>query len=275
MRRHLRFEAADVTIVLGSGLSGVSEIVTDARSVAYAAVPGFPKATASGHPGRIVAGNLGDKTCVLLCGRIHQYEGYRPSQIGFSVRVAAALGTSILIVTNASGGIDHSFVPGEIVAISDQINLTSESPLMGRNDERLGPRFLDMSQAYDPDLRRLAILTAPAVVGRPLREAVYAGVVGPAYETPAEVKMLRTLGAGLVGMSTVHEVIAARHAGLSVLGLSVVANRAAGSSHDRVRHEHVEQVAAASSKVLGCLLQSLVAALPLEKAADLRRPIAE
>src|SRR5579871_314107 len=200
----LELDTPSVAVVLGSGLGGVADRLTDARRVAYASLPCFPETTVAGHPGRLVAGKLGgggtaDKTVLLLCGRVHGYEGYPPSEVGFGVRVAAALGVRTLIVTNASGGVDAAFAPGEIVAISDHINLTGASPLTGANDERLGPRFVDMTDAYDPGLRALAAAAAPRAIGRELREATYAGMAGPAYETPAEVRLLRTLGAGLVG----------------------------------------------------------------------------
>jgi purine-nucleoside phosphorylase len=223
----------------------------------------------AGHPGRLVAGKIpsrtagqpGGKTVLLLCGRVHGYEGYPPTEVGFGVRVVAALGVRTLIVSNAAGGVDPAFSPGEIVAISDHINLTSGSPLTGSNDERLGPRFVDMTDAYDPKLRALAMAAAPGAIGRPLREAIYAGMAGPAYETPAEVRLLRTLGAGLVGMSTVHEVITARHAGLSVLGLSLVANMAAGVTPGPLRHEDVTRAAAAGADALGSLIAAVVAGL--------------
>jgi purine-nucleoside phosphorylase len=265
----LELDTPTAAVVLGSGLGGVADRLTDARRVAYASLPCFPETTVAGHPGRLVAGKIssgpankpGDKTVLLLCGRVHGYEGYPPSEVGFGVRVVAALGVRTLIVTNASGAVDPTFSPGEIVAISDHINLTSESPLTGTNDERLGPRFVDMTDAYDPKLRALAMAAAPGAIGRPLREAIYAGMAGPAYETPAEVRLLRTLGAGLVGMSTVHEVIAARHAGLSVLGLSLVANPAAGVSPGPLRHEDVTRAAAAGADALGRLVAAVVAGL--------------
>jgi purine-nucleoside phosphorylase len=253
---------AEVAVVLGSGLGGVSDRLTDPRSVPYASLPGFPETTVAGHPGRLVAGTLGGRTTLLLCGRVHGYEGYPPCEVGFGVRVVAALGVRTLIVTNAAGGVDPAFSPGEIVAISDHINLTSASPLSGPNDERLGPRFVDMTDAYDPALRALTISVAPAAIGRPLREAIYAGMAGPAYETPAEVRLLRTLGAGLVGMSTVHEVITARHAGLSVLGLSLVANPAAGVAPGKLRHEDVTRAAAAGADAMGRLVAAAIQALP-------------
>ena len=231
-----------------------------ARSVPYASLPGFPETTVAGHPGRLIAGTSpARRRC--CCGRVHGYEGYPPSEVGFGIRVVAALGVRTLIVTNAAGAVEPSLQPGEIVAISDHINLTSASPLSGSNDERLGPRFVDMTDAYDPALRAIAAASAQAATGRPLREAIYAGMAGPAYETPAEVRLLRTLGAGLVGMSTVHEVITARHAGLSVLGLSLVANPAAGVSPGPLRHEDVS-APPERADALGRLIVSVVAALP-------------
>jgi len=258
----LALDSADVAVVLGSGLGGVADRLEGARSVPYASLPGFPETTVAGHPGRLVAGTIGGKTALLLCGRVHGYEGYPPCEIGFGVRVVAALGVQTLIVTNASGGVDPTFAAGDIIAISDHINLTGASPLSGPNDERLGPRFVDMSDAYDPTLRKIAAIAAPAAIGRQLREAIYAGMAGPAYETPAEVRLLRTLGAGLVGMSTVHEVIAARHAGVAVLGLSLVANPAAGVSPGPLRHEDVTRAANAGADALGKLIVAVAAALP-------------
>jgi purine-nucleoside phosphorylase len=258
----LTLDSADVAVVLGSGLGGISDRLEGARGIVYASLPGFPETTVAGHPGRLVAGTIAGKTALLLCGRVHGYEGYPPCEIGFGVRVVAALGVRTLIVTNASGGVDPSFAAGDIVAISDHINLTGASPLSGPNDERFGPRFVDMTDAYDPKLRAIAAAAAPAAIGRPLREAIYAGMAGPAYETPAEVRLLRTLGAGLVGMSTVHEVITARHAGLAVLGLSLVANPAAGVSPVPLRHEDVTRAANAGADALGKLIAAFVAALP-------------
>ena len=258
----LEVDTPEVAIVLGSGLGGVADRLTHARSVPYASLPGFPETTVAGHPGRLVGGKLAGRDVVLLCGRVHGYEGYPASEVGFGVRVVAALGVRTLFVTNAAGGVDPALQPGEIVAISDHINLTSSSPLTGPNDERLGPRFVDMTDAYDPALRLLAAAAAMPAVGRPLREAIYAGMAGPAYETPAEVRLLRTLGAGLVGMSTVHEVITARHAGMAVLGLSLVANPAAGVSPGPLRHEDVTRAAAAGADALGRLATAIVGGLP-------------
>ena len=259
---HLNGDGAEVAVVLGSGLASAADTFGSPRSAPYASLPGFPETTVAGHPGRLVGGKLGGRSALLLCGRVHAYEGYPANEVGFGVRVVAALGARTLIVTNAAGGVDPAFAPGEIVAISDQINLTSLSPLSGPNDERLGPRFVDMTDAYDPALRAVAARVAPGAIGRPLREAIYAGMPGPAYETPAEVRLLRTLGAGLVGMSTVHEVITARHAGVAVLGLSLVANPAAGVGPGKLRHEDVTRAAAAGAEALGRLIAAVVAALP-------------
>lgn len=255
-------DGVDVAVVLGSGLASVADRFADARSAPYASLPGFPETTVAGHPGRIVVGALGARKVLLLCGRVHGYEGYPAPEVGFGVRVAAALGARTLIVTNAAGGVDPAFAPGEIVAISDQINLTGQSPLTGPNDERFGPRFPDMTDAYAPALRAIASTAAQKALGKPLREAIYAGMAGPAYETPAEVRLLRTLGAGLVGMSTVLEVIVARHAGLSVLGLSLVSNHAAGVTKEPLRHEDVTRAAAAGADALGRLVVAAIEGLP-------------
>jgi purine-nucleoside phosphorylase len=259
---HLDCDGADVAVVLGSGLASVADGFASPRSAPYASLPGFPETTVAGHPGRIVVGGLAGRKVLMLCGRVHGYEGYPPAEVGFGVRVAAALGARTLITTNASGGVDPDLRPGEIVAISDQINLTGTSPLTGPNDERLGPRFLDMTDAYAPALRALAKTAAQGCFGAPLREAIYAGLAGPQYETPAEVRLLRTLGAGLVGMSTVLEVIAARHAGMSVLGLSLVANHAAGVTGEPLRHEDVTRAAAAGASAMMRLVGTIVAGLP-------------
>lgn len=253
---------AEVAVVLGSGLAAAAQSLADGQAIPYASLPGFPETTVAGHPGRLVVGHWGGRRALVLCGRVHGYEGYPPCEVGFGVRVAAALGVQTLIVTNVAGAVDPTFKVGEIVLLSDQINLTSVSPLTGPNDERLGPRFVDMSDVFTPGLRRLAVDVARELGHEPLREAVYAGLPGPSYETPAEVRMLRIVGAGLVGMSTIHEVITARHAGLRVLGLSLVANPAAGVEKERLCHEDVTRAAAAGAARLGALLEGLVARLP-------------
>jgi len=264
LSERLDADGSEVAVVLGSGLARIADDVSmvDARQAPYATLPGFPETTVAGHPGRVVAGRVGDRKVVVLCGRVHGYEGYEAGEVGFGVRVVAALGVRTLVVTNASGGIDPGMRPGEIVAISDHLNLTGISPLTGPNDERLGPRFVDMTNAYAPALRAVAAVAAPPILGHPLREAVYAGMAGPSYETPAEVRMLRALGAGLVGMSTVHEVITARHAGVNVLGLSIVANLAAGVVDHPLRHDDVTRAANAAAGTLGQLVFEVIRRLP-------------
>jgi purine-nucleoside phosphorylase len=260
-----RLDAAgiEVAVVLGSGLASAADALTAVRSVPYSSVPGFPETTVAGHPGRLMCGLWEGRRALVLCGRVHAYEGYCASEVGFGVRMAGTLGAHTVIVTNVAGGVDPAFEVGEIVAISDHINLTGASPLTGPNDERLGPRFVDMTDVYTPDLRVAASEIARQRFGRPLREAVYAGLPGPSYETPAEVRMLRILGVGLVGMSTIHEVISARHAGLKVLGLSMVANPAAGVKAEKLRHEDVTRAAAAGAARLGSLVAGVVARLPI------------
>jgi purine-nucleoside phosphorylase len=259
---HLDATGSEVAVVLGSGLAAVADKLADSRSVLYASLPGFPETTVAGHPGRLICGRWAGRKTLVYCGRVHGYEGYPATEVGFGVRVAATLGVGTLIVTNVSGGIDPSFEEGEIIAISDQLNLTGVSPLTGPNDERLGPRFVDMTDTYTPALRRLASQANQTLHGKPLREAIYAGMPGPSYETPAEVRMLRILGAGLVGMSTIHEVIAGRHSGLAILGLSLVANAAAGVKSAPLRHEDVTRAAAAGAARMSTLLEAVIGRLP-------------
>ncbi len=253
---------SQVALVLGSGLAAVADRLNTPRSVLYAAIPGFPETTVAGHPGRLLCGRWGGKKVLVFCGRVHGYEGYCAPEVGFGVRVAATLGVGTVIVTNVAGGIDPTFQVGEIVAINDHLNLTGVSALTGPNDERLGPRFVDMTDTYTPALRTLASQSSVELFGHPLREGVYAGMPGPSYETPAEVRMLKLLGAGLVGMSTIHEVIAARHSGLKILGLSMVANPAAGLMESRLRHEDVTAAANAGADRMAKLLDAIVTGMP-------------
>jgi purine-nucleoside phosphorylase len=259
-----RFEAhrARVALILGSGLSGVAEHLMAAQHLPYGDIPGFPLTTVTGHAGQVVVGQIEPHRVLLFAGRVHGYEGHSPGEVAFFVRVAAALKIPTLIVTNASGGIDRALRPGQIVAISDHLNLTGTSPLTGPNVDDWGPRFPDMTGAYSRALRSLAAAEAAAALGYPLLERVYAGVTGPAYETPAEIQMMAGMGAGLVGMSTVHEVIAARHAGLEVLGLSIVANHAAGVVDQPLRHDDVTRAAAQAVDALTRLIFAIVGKLP-------------
>jgi purine-nucleoside phosphorylase len=248
-----------VAAILGSGLGDFADRLVGAVAVPYAEIPGFPVSRVPGHAGRLVVGDLpaasGPVRVALMQGRVHGYEGWSAAQVAFGARVLCALGARALLVTNAAGGIHPDFGPGTLVRITDHLNLTGQNALAGENDDAVGPRFPDMGSAYDRQLGER--LEAAAVeVGVPLRRGVYAGVLGPSYETPAEVRMLAALGADLVGMSTVHEVTAARHQGVPVAGLSVVTNPAAGRSGSALTHHDVQEVAA----LAGASLEALLAA---------------
>ncbi|MDR7440162.1 MAG: purine-nucleoside phosphorylase, partial [Armatimonadota bacterium] len=211
-------------------------------TVPYAEIPHFPRPTVEGHAGELVLGRLEGKPVAILRGRAHLYEGYSPQEVAFPVRVLHALGCRLLVVTNAAGGLNREWRAGDLMVISDHINLQATNPLLGPNDERLGPRFPDMSRAYDPEL--VALAERCALEERiPLRRGVYVAVLGPSYETPAELRMLRLLGADAVGMSTVPEVIAARHLGMRVLGISAITDMATGEVVQPVTHEEVLRVA--------------------------------
>ncbi|MGD0836088.1 MAG: purine-nucleoside phosphorylase [Polyangia bacterium] len=261
---HLDADATDVVVVLGSGLAAVGDRLPEARSVPYAALPGLPEPTVAGHPGRLLCGQWAKKKVLIFCGRVHGYEGYPATELAIPIRAAATLGAQTAVITNVAGAINPALAVGQIVAIRDHINLTGTSPLTGPNDERLGPRFLDMGEPYLPALLRLASAVAEDRFGAALAEGVYASLPGPSYETPAEVAMLRVLGADLVGMSTVHEVIAARHSGLAVMGLSLVANHAAGLAKAKLSHEQVTHAAAVGAARMGELIEGLVTRLPSE-----------
>jgi purine-nucleoside phosphorylase len=248
---------ARVALVLGSGLAGLVDTFEAPLACAYADIPGMAQSSVVAHPGRLVGGLLEGVRVVAMQGRLHPYEGHALAQVVLGVRLMARLGADTLIVTNAAGGLDPTLAPGSLLAITDHLNLTGQSCLVGPNDDALGPRFPDMSAAYDPALRELAH-SAAAELGVTLHEGVYAGVLGPAYETPAEVRMLRMLGASAVGMSTVQEVIAARHLGLRVLGLSCVTNPAAGLSSRALSHHEVEQTARRSASTLAALVRGVL-----------------
>lgn len=227
-----------VGLILGSGLGVLADHLQDAVSIAYSEIPYFPVSTVEGHAGELMIGSLNGTPVVLMKGRFHMYEGYGPELTAFPVRVMKELGVSALLVTNAAGGINTSFNPGDLMLISDHINMTGTNPLIGPNENALGVRFPDMSQAYSRRLRELARATAKQQ-GISVQEGVYAGLLGPTYETPAEIRMLRTLGGDAVGMSTVSEVIVARHAGIEVLGISCISNMAAGILDQPLSHDEV------------------------------------
>jgi purine-nucleoside phosphorylase len=233
-------------VILGSGLAGFADRIENPVVIPYEEIPHFPVSRVAGHPGRLVLGELraGGATVALAAmqGRVHGYEGWGAEDVAFGARVLCGLGVRALLVTNAAGGVNPSYAPGDLVRIADHLNLSGSNPLAGENDERLGPRFPDLTDAYDARLGAL-LDEAAAEVGVPLRAGIYACMAGPSYETPAEVRMLRSLGADLVGMSTVPEVIAARHMGVPVAGLSVVTNFAAGLARKPLTHEEVAQTA--------------------------------
>ncbi|MCS7240207.1 MAG: purine-nucleoside phosphorylase [Candidatus Bipolaricaulota bacterium] len=249
-----------VAVILGSGLSGILTLAGERRRK-FLEIPGFPRPTVEGHVGEVAVGTLGGKEVLIQRGRIHYYEGYDPADLVFPVRAYALAGVKILVITNAAGGIRYGFFPGDIVLISDHINFLGVNPLRGPNLPELGPRFPDMSQAYDPALRKLA-REVGAELGISLKEGVYLAALGPSYETPAEIRAFRAWGADLVGMSTVPEVIAARHAGMQVLGISVVTNFAAGVSPRPLSHEEVLAVTQNKAAELGRLLSALIPRLP-------------
>jgi purine-nucleoside phosphorylase len=232
-----------VGLILGSGLGAFADTLEARVAVPFEKLPGFPPSTIVGHAGNVVYGKKGGVEVLALQGRVHYYEGHDLSRVAFPARVLVAAGCKTLVITNAAGGVDATLRAGDIVVIGDHLNLLGGSPLRGPNDETLGPRFPDMTEAYDRQLRALAV-AAGRDVGLALREGVYAACPGPQYETPAEVRMLRTLGADLVGMSTVPEVIAAVHMGARVLGLSCCTNLAAGVTGEKLSHAEVTETAA-------------------------------
>lgn len=256
IRKHSSLEPR-VGVVLGSGLGGFADAVEDVVEVAYSEIPGWPVATAMGHAGTLLLGTFAGVPVAVMKGRAHLYEGIAPAKVVFGIRVLGKLGIRSLVLTNACGAIDTEFEPGQLVVIADHLNLQGSSPLVGENDDALGPRFPDMTNAYDPTLRKVA-REAALRLGYELQESVYAAWLGPAFETPAEIRMLRVLGAGLVGMSTVPEVLAARHLGIRCLALSCVTNMAAGVLPEPLDAEHVLRVGAAASGRLTDLLREVV-----------------
>ncbi len=243
-----------VAVVLGSGLGSFAERVEQPVVIAYTDIPHFPQPTVEGHSGRLVTGTVAGTPVAVMQGRVHAYEGYTPKEVTFPVRVLGRLGITTMVITNAAGGIRLDLKQGQLVLLSDHINLTGRNPVAGPNDERLGPRFFDMT---DPYAKRLRLL-AQSVTRLP--EGVYLGISGPSFETPAEIRAFRIWGADLIGMSTVHEVIVARHMGIEVLGISCITNMAAGILHQPINHQEVMETGARTQAQLTSLL---VALLPL------------
>ena len=227
-----------IALVLGSGLGGFADSLTEAVRVPYAEIPSFPQSTAIGHAGRLVIGKAGGVAVAAMQGRVHLYEGYSAQEVTFPMRVFGRMGIRAAIITNAAGGINLGYSQGALVLVRDHINLQGANPLVGANDDRFGVRFPDMTQAYARDYREM-VREEAAKLGVMMHEGVYAGLLGPSYETPAEIEYLRRIGADLVGMSTVAEVIAARHMGIKVLAISCVTNMAAGILDQPLSHAEV------------------------------------
>ena len=249
----------EVAIILGTGLGGLAAQVETVASIPYHEIPGFPPATVESHAGRLLLGTLAERRVVAMEGRFHRYEGYSLQQIAFPVRVLRGLGAATLMVSNAAGGLHPLWHLGDLVLIADHVNLLGDSPLVGPNDDRFGPRFPDMSEVYSTRLRRIA----DAAGGRhvPLAHGTYAAVAGPSYETPAEIRYLRTIGVDAVGMSTVPEAIAARHMGMEVLGLSCISNMAAGVLPRPLDHAEVVETTRRSLTSFSLLLEGIVGQL--------------
>ena len=248
----------EITLVLGSGLGAFADEFSHAAKIPYADIPHFPQSTAIGHAGRLVIGKVGNVAVAAMQGRVHLYEGYSVKEVAFPVRVFARMGVKAVILTNAAGGIKSDFVEGRLVVIKDHINLQGVNPLCGPNDERFGLRFPDLSVAYDRRFREITVGEGNRL-GIGMAEGVYAALTGPSYETPAEIRYLRSIGADLVGMSTVPEVIAARHSGMRVLGISCVTNAAAGILDKPLNHLEVLET---TERVKGQFIALLRAVIP-------------
>ncbi|HEV7753224.1 MAG TPA: purine-nucleoside phosphorylase [Baekduia sp.] len=247
-------------LVLGSGLGGLADAVTDAVAIPYAELPGFPVGSVVGHAGRLVLGTLAGTPVVVLQGRAHLYEGIPASDLAVPVRTVSALGAESIVLTNAAGSLRADVTPGQLMALTDHINMMGANPLMGPNDDELGPRFVGLGDAYDPALRA-ALHAAADAEGVALADGVYLAVAGPSFETPAEIRAYRTLGADAVGMSTVPEVIVARHAGLRVAAVSAITNLAEGLGEEVLSHEHTLVNAAVAAADLQRVLTRFVAEL--------------
>lgn len=250
-------EQPEIGLILGSGLGILAEDIEDGVAIKYKEIPHFPISTVEGHAGELVVGKLNGREVLLMKGRFHLYEGYNELEVTFPVRVMKELGIHTIVVTNAAGGINTSFEPGDLMLIEDHINMMARNPLIGPNDDTLGLRFPDMSEAYSKELRARAVQTAEEN-GITLKKGVYIGVLGPTFETPAEIRMMRGLGADAVGMSTVPEVIVANHAGLNVLGISCITNMASGILQQPLNHEEVMETAEKVKEQFKTLVYELI-----------------
>lgn len=252
---------APLGMVLGSGLGKVAGEIENAREISYDRIPHLPSSTVIGHAGKLVCGVWQGREVIMLSGRVHRYEGHSLARVALPVQLLGAMGVDVLVLTNAAGAVNASYAPGDLMLLRDHLNMTGGNPLVGHNDERIGPRFPDMSEIYDAGLRKIARMAATKL-GLPVHEGVYAGMLGPSYETPAEIAMVRTLGGDAVGMSTVPEAIAARHMGMRVLGLSCISNLGAGMGDEPLDHGHVAEVAGNATESMRSLLAAIVHELP-------------
>ena len=252
----------DLALVLGSGLGGLADRIEDPVYIPYGQIPHFPVSTAPGHAGRFVFGRLSGRMVLCMQGRFHYYEGHDMAAIALPVRVLKALGCRALVLTNAAGGVNWDFSVGDFMLITDHINFMGANPLRGENDDAIGPRFCDMTHVYTPEFQQTARQVA-AQQGITLREGIYLGYMGPSFETPAEIRAFRTLGADAVGMSTVPEAIAASHCGLPVLGVSLITNMAAGMAGKRLSGDEVIEIANQRGPVFQDFIRTVVGALPL------------
>jgi len=246
-----------IGLILGSGLGGYAEKIENKRFVSYGDLPGFPQSRVEGHKGRFVIGELFGKTVICMQGRFHYYEGYPQSQIALAIRVMKRLGVEKLLLTNAAGGVNLDFEPGDLMLISDHINFSGSHPLLGTNDEDFGPRFPDQTNVYDRDLRA-GVRAAAKEAGVKLQEGVYMMFSGPSFESPAEIVFSRTVGASAVGMSTVPEAIAAAHCGIKTVGISLITNMAAGILDQKLTHEEVQETAAIASEKFSKLVDQII-----------------
>lgn len=259
---------ADIGIVLGSGLGGFGDALIGARRIAYSDIPGFPVSTVEGHAGEFATGTLRDKRVIIMSGRFHSYEGYGMDSVTMPIRVMSLLGVRTLILTNAAGGVNTDFAPGDLMLITDYLNMSGRNPLRGKNLDAFGPRFPDMTDAYSRELRAMALEKATQL-NITLQHGVYCWMNGPSFETPAEIRMLRLLGADAVGMSTVPETIVARHSGMRVLGVSSITNMAAGVLDEPINHEEVLAMGERTREKFSSLLDAIIDGIQEEAAEAL------
>lgn len=250
-------DPVSLSLTLGSGLGDFVDCLEDRKSIPFSVIPHFIKPSVEGHHGELVIGKLHGKSVLALKGRIHRYEGHSLAEVTYPTLLLSRVKPKFHLLTNASGGVNLSYKPGQLVMIEDHINLTGENPLVGPNDDLIGPRFPDMCQTWNPQFREI-ISEASKQINHKLESGVYAGVLGPTYETPSEVKMIRTLGGDMVGMSTVHEAIVGHHAGLKLGGISCITNMAAGIKKEQLKHEDIKDQAMKSKDTFIKLLKEIV-----------------